>query len=153
MMIHAFAQPPFWAAKYIGIPFVDLGRTHEGCDCWGLVRLVLMEQARLDLPSLSTSYDSEKNHNKVIAEIELNKYSGSWKPVQDGEEKTFDVAEMSSPVRVRGKWAFPPLHVGIFVCPRWILHVERETASRLSCVEERGISNRILGIWRYAEHA
>lgn len=29
-----------WWNEYVGLPFADKGRTREGCDCWGLVRLV-----------------------------------------------------------------------------------------------------------------
>lgn len=33
-----------FAHEYGGIPYEDGGRTRAGADCWGLVRLVLLEQ-------------------------------------------------------------------------------------------------------------
>jgi cell wall-associated NlpC family hydrolase len=31
---------PDWAANYIGLPFREHGRDHNGTDCWGLVTLI-----------------------------------------------------------------------------------------------------------------
>ena len=41
-------QPPSWAGAYVGIPYRDHGADRSGCDCWGLVRLVYRERARID---------------------------------------------------------------------------------------------------------
>jgi cell wall-associated NlpC family hydrolase len=45
---------------FIGIPFVDRGYSHAGCDCWGLVRLVYAEVLGVDLPDYPISaFDAE----------------------------------------------------------------------------------------------
>ncbi len=35
--------------QYIGIPYEDRGRTTEGCDCYGFIRLVLLDMG-IELP-------------------------------------------------------------------------------------------------------
>lgn len=45
-----------WAAKYIGIPFVPHGRKRAGCDCWGLVRIILDLEYGVGLPAYEVPY-------------------------------------------------------------------------------------------------
>ena len=144
-------QPPSWVAGYVGIPFLDLGRDRAGCDCWGLVRLVLAEQAGLELPSLATCYGSEANAAGVDDAIETERRSGAWDRIDAGNEQPFDVVEMSGASRVPGSgWMFGPLHVGVVVTSGWLLHVERGTAAVLTRYrEDQVIRRRVLGFWRH----
>lgn len=47
---------PIWAGRYIGLPFAEHGRDRSGIDCWGLVRLALLEQFSISVPSLAHEY-------------------------------------------------------------------------------------------------
>ena len=144
------SQPPAWAGWYVGIPFVDLGRDRDGCDCWGLVRLVIAEQRGFLLPSLATGYGSEANVPGVVSEVEAARANGDWRKIEAGQERPFDVVEMSLPARVDGSWIFAPLHVGVVVAAGWLLHVERATATMLARYDEdQGVRRRVLGFWRH----
>ena len=142
---------PSWATGYVGIPFLDLGRDRAGCDCWGLVRLVIAEQAGIALPSLATCYGSEANAAGVGDAIEAERRSGAWDRIDAGTEQPYDVVEMSGTARVRGSgWVFGPLHVGVVVTSGWLLHVERGTAAVLARYrEDQVIRRRVLGFWRF----
>jgi len=54
-----------WVKKYIGIPFVSNGRLMNGCDCYGLVRLVLRNEYGVGLPELSDNYADALNVNET----------------------------------------------------------------------------------------
>lgn len=36
--------------RYYRIPYKEGGRDWDGCDCWGFVRLVLLEEGKAELP-------------------------------------------------------------------------------------------------------
>jgi cell wall-associated NlpC family hydrolase len=59
-------------AKYIGIPYIRLGRTPEGVDCWGAVRLIYMCELNIILP-IFLCYDEDgaaEAHAHAAAERE-----------------------------------------------------------------------------------
>lgn len=147
-------QPPLWATAYVGLPFVDLGRDRDGVDCWGLVRLILAERAGVDVPSLATSYHSEADTDAVAGVIESERHTGDWLKIPAGEERAFDVAEISMPVRTVAGWRFGSLHVGIVVSPGWLIHVEHSTDAALTRYRtDQAMRRRVLGFWRHRELA
>ena len=40
--------------RYLAIPYRKGGRSWDGCDCWGLVRLILKEEKGVVLPSFDS---------------------------------------------------------------------------------------------------
>lgn len=147
--------PPIWAAAYVGIPFRDHGRDRAGCDCWGLVRLVLQEQAGLDLPSFATEYAAHDDHRRVSAAITAQASGGAWLPVVAGDEQPFDVVQMTLPVRTAAGWRYDdPLHVGVVVAPGWLLHTEESAGALLARYrDDRLLARRVTGFWRRLPHA
>lgn len=109
-----------WADPYVGIQFKKMGRDASGCDCWGLVRLVLNEQHGVLLPSYSE--DDPDGWS-------IESHAVAHKKVTD--PKPLDVAILLSDVRVGLAWKSVPNHIGVFVSEKAILHVEEGFCSRV----------------------
>lgn len=150
---------PRWAAGYIGIPFVEKGRDRDGCDCWGLCRLIWSEQAGLALPSYDTAYDRPNNGQAVSEAIRVfGTGSDEWRPVADGEERLFDAAEMRGLYRVeidgRLVWRRANMHVGLVLAPGTLIQVERMVEAVLGYYRrDRHVRSRIVGFWRHRDLA
>lgn len=131
---------PRWAEQYVGLPYRPLGRDREGCDCWGLLALVLREQFGYELPDYSALRWQEGVNPRAVGEG-AQEYASRFTPVALGQERAGDGVLL----RLRGH----PLHVGVVVAPTWMLHTH-EAAN--SCVENytRPLwKHRVIGIYRY----
>jgi cell wall-associated NlpC family hydrolase len=130
---------PFWAGRYIGLPFRDHGRDRDGLDCWGLVRLVMAEQFGLALPSFSTEYDRATDKTRISRLIARE--ASAWRAVRRGEEALADVVVL----RLQGQ----PLHVGLVLGDCQMLHVERGIDSAIEKYTGPRWAERIYGIYRH----
>ena len=110
-----------WPSRYIGLPWADRGRTREGVDCWGLVRLVYSEELNIDLESYADLY---RDPLSPAASIALEEGAALWERIEIGRERPFDVAIFSE-----GRAAS---HVGIVCGPSAMLHVLQ---GRDACIE------------------
>lgn len=112
-----------WVSKYIGIPFVSNGRAAEGCDCYGLVRLVLRNEYGIDLPLLSNDYNDSLNVE------ETKKLFAEHRPVLLAQKLTVPREKAVVILKERGAAA----HIGIFAGNGYILH----TGIKTGCICQR----------------
>lgn len=125
-----------WSTKYLGLPYETGGRTREGLDCWGLVRLVLAEQFEIDLPSFDGAYDSP--HDTRIGDL-IARHREGW--IRTDEPQPGDVAVF----RVWGGLN----HVGVVTEPGRFLHIRVGRDAVVERLDSSTWRKRIEGIYRY----
>lgn len=124
--------PPRWIERYLAIPFLDKGRDAKGCDCFGLVRLVLAERAALILATYG--FVSADDTDAIANEITIAAaHRDTWRSYPLASARTFDVVVM---VDSKG-----PRHVGVMVNALHVLHSERESGP--SCVPVKSVVHRV----------
>jgi cell wall-associated NlpC family hydrolase len=135
-----------WAESYITIPYRDRGESHDGCDCWGLLRLIFKEQLNREISSHAdvAAGDLMAKARKIIKNSEA---SDEWERVD--KEKPFDAVLMKGQVRVEGAVRSLPIHIGLVISPGKMIHIEK--GSGVTIAEYRRhikIKSRVLGFYR-----
>lgn len=107
-----------WVAQYLNLPFVDKGRTRQGVDCYGLVRLIYQEQLNIELPSYTEHYSTSSDYGEIRAL--MNGEAGSlWHEIAVAEARGYDGLIF----RLLGE----PTHFGLVLDPPWFIHaIKRE---------------------------
>jgi cell wall-associated NlpC family hydrolase len=126
-----------WVKKYIGIPFVSNGRTAEGCDCYGLVRLVLNNEYGVVLPELSDDYTDAVNIEETKRLFEEKRPVLASEKIDNPAEKAVVI------ITEHGA----PAHIGIFAGGGYILHTGIKTGSVCQRESHPGLRGRIEGYY------
>ena len=127
-----------WVSKYIGIPFVSNGRSANGCDCYGLVRLVLHNEYQIDLPQLSNDYSSALNIEETKKLFtEQRPALASFKLDKPQEKAVVIITEHGC-----------PCHIGVFAGNGYILHTGIKTGSVCQRETHPALRGRIEGYYR-----
>lgn len=134
-------NPPAWVARYVGLEFMARGRSIEGVDCWGLVRLVYAERFGVDLPSHSTGYQASDDAPGIARVFEQE--SSAWRAIDAAEARVGDVAVFRVDGREGG-------HVGLIVARGLMLHSWGGTKSCLERTDSRLWSPRLVAVMRHA---
>jgi cell wall-associated NlpC family hydrolase len=127
-----------WAEKYIGIPFVSNGRTMEGCDCYGLARLVLRNEYGVELPELSGDYGNALNA------AETARLFAEKRPVLAAEKLPGPQEGAVAVITERGR----PCHLGIAAGGGFVLHTGVKTGSVCQRESHPALRGRIEGYYR-----
>lgn len=127
-----------WVKKYIGIPFVSNGRTREGCDCYGLVRMVLFNEYEKRLPALTNDYSDALNVAETARLFEKKR------PVLAAEKIPVPEERAVAFITEHGVTA----HIGIVAGGGYILHTGIKTGSVCQRESHPSLRGRIEGYYR-----
>lgn len=133
---------PRWSGNYHHIPYVVHGRDESGVDCWGLVRLVYLEQFNIELPCLADRYEHTRFEDaKTLASV-VNDVKQEWFEIPYAQREVGDVIVM--------RYAGEPMHVGIVVSEDTMLHARCNRGVGLTVYDSLENRNRIAGFYRHA---
>lgn len=129
---------PLWAAKYIGLPYVDKGRAATGVDCWGLVLQVYREVLGLTLTDYRHAYESGEDWAGIAAAIHTEQ-GGAWQRTEQPREG--DVVVLA----IAGR----PWHCGVMLNSLAFLHAAPGDSVVWDRLDHPRWSRRIEGIYRH----
>jgi len=129
-----------WSNDYVGIPFQDVGRTREGCDCWGLACIVYANELQITLPSYADAYETTADQDRV-SEL-LAKRDDPWSQVKPEMRAPFDLLLFR-----QGRH---DTHVGIVIEPRTMLHMARGDHAKIEAPTSPLWSSRFVAVFRHA---
>ena len=129
-----------WQNKYERVPFKEKGRDLSGCDCWGLVRIILKEECGIDVPSYVEAYETTNDRDTLNALIsdESGQY---WQEIPKGQEKPFDVVVL----KMRGV----PMHVGIVIGAGKMIHCARGVGTAIERYRSIKWQDNVTGFFRW----
>jgi sulfur carrier protein ThiS len=126
--------------KYIGLPYLENGRTETGVDCWGLARLFYKDQFDIDLPSYSSEYDG--GQDPAIISV-VNAHIDNWEQLT-----TPNIGDLCL-FNILGE----PTHVGIYVGDNKFLHSREGMDSVIESLDNIKWKNRFQGFYKYTTQA
>jgi cell wall-associated NlpC family hydrolase len=124
-------------AAYVGLPYVAKGRSPEGIDCWGLVKLFYERELGLIVPSYVDEYVGPNDRLTVSQAIQQN--IGKWKQtavIQAGDMLLFSILGL-------------PLHTGVYIGNNDFLHAFMNTDSCIERLNSVTWNRRLIGAYRW----
>ena len=128
---------PNWIRKYVGIPFKERSSSFDGCDCYGLFRLIYNEQYSICLPDYTDQYDSTKNGETIHHLIERE--SLKWEKVRDEKEGDAVLFRCKNLI-----W-----HIGFVLIKDLMIHTEEDIDACIEKIDSIRWRNRTEGFYRY----
>lgn len=124
------------------MPYREGGRGRDGCDCWGLVRLVLRERFDVELPEYADRRWSEFDPASLADFMTRERASMSaWGEVATDTAREGDAVLL----RILGR----PIHVGVVVAPNIFLHIEQGIDACVERLDDLKWQRRVLAIYRW----
>jgi cell wall-associated NlpC family hydrolase len=127
-----------WVKNYIGIPFVSNGRGMDGCDCYGLVRLVLMREFGRSLPELSADYTNARCIEETAALFEQHRPVLLAGRIAGPEEGAVAL------IREQNRLC----HAGLYAGDGYVLHTRERLGSICQRISHPDLRERIEGYYR-----
>lgn len=128
-----------WTERYVGIPYLALGRGFDGVDCYGLARLILDQECGVRIPAYADADPC------VLERAELARL------IDEGRGSVWHRAEAIRPFdlllfRMGGQDS----HIGVAIDPRMMIHAHRDQA-KVARLDDPAWRSRLVGAWRHEE--
>ena len=125
--------------KYIGVPFVDGGRTLEGADCYGLLKLFYKNEYNIEIPEIRILPNQPRRAwARFLVEI-----SEIWEETLDRKKGVVVVMAMDE--------NHPKLvtHFGVMIDDKRVLHTLSKTESHIIELRDSRVKPFIKGYYRW----
>lgn len=158
-----------WSTEFVGLPWMERGRTRAGIDCYGLLRLPFEEKKGLSLRSYDGEYLSTSERDEIAVLLGGGTAIPPWVPVNDGTDPESLRGALRS--KERRAWAercgalareFDMIvfqragidaHVGLVVDRGRMLHISETTESRIERFDTDRWLPRFAGLYRHMDLA
>ncbi|MBU1567723.1 MAG: C40 family peptidase [Proteobacteria bacterium] len=124
-------------SNYATIPFVEKGRSEQGCDCWGLIYLIYRDLLDIELPLYVEEYQNTTDEKVLSAAIAARPVN--WK--ETTRPRPGDAILM----RLKGQ----PMHVGVYIGNGRFIHCLHGSGTVIEKIKSITWRNRIVGYYRY----
>jgi len=132
-----FISKPVNTDKYLGIPFLHLGRSWDGADCYGLVKLFYKTEFDIVLPEYNYIKDwQDKDFNYIEKEI--------WsKFIKIEQPQKYCLATFKHMCgKIDG-------HIGIMLDDISFLHIKRNSMAMISKLTNEYCRKSFSAFWEY----
>jgi len=125
--------------RYLQIPFVDKGRTFQGADCYGLVKLYFKNELNINIPETNITAEQP---NRIMINY-LNEISKNWEEIQHPETNCVIALAMHE--------NHPKLvtHFAVMINDKKVLHTLRKINAHIVDVDNIQIKPFIKGYFRW----
>lgn len=136
----AYSHKRFDYGKYLQLQYSDDARdgVSGSVDCWGLVRLIYLQELAIELPTYS------EIHTKDILNVLKRMHVDSttfWHAVKS--PAVFDVVAMTAESGRR------IAHVGLLIDPHNMIHADQGVGVCIQAIDHPLIRTRIVGFYRH----
>lgn len=123
--------------KYLGLPYLNMGRDIKGLDCWGLVMLIFKNEKGFDLPDTTEDYDTTWSYKGK--DYFNDKYSKRFDRV--------DTPEYMDIILIKnGKGICN--HAGVMLDSKHFIHCAEKAGVVVSNIKDELWKNRIEGFFK-----
>jgi hypothetical protein len=131
---------PQWVKPYQKIPYVDGGRTMEGADCWGLLRLIMLREKGIELPLYAELAYEHGKRSHEIGQF-MSEHTEGWQEIDIKQVRAFDGLW----IRMRGEG----IHVALAISEREMIHTEEGADVVITDFRDYRWNRRILKAYRH----
>ena len=125
-------------SKFVGIPFVSKGRSFNGCDCYGLVKLYYKEILNIDIPETIITAEQPR---RTFANY-LNEISKNWTATTPAKNV---VVAMS----VNAEHPSLVTHFAVMIDDKRFIDTRENMSSYLTSIDDERIKNQIKGFYKW----